>query len=187
MRHQDYNQVTFGVEIEFVARDKRSGTSTCSSHSMLALCKDEVARSGVPVVLFLPQSNKDRPNYTVWNVTEDISIEELTSSSESLLSQAPGHRVELVSPTYRIEDDWKSEIQKVLCALTESALFGVTVNRSTGLHIHMDLGDSGLSLDNLRCVAKAVVHFESGELPVSLSGPIEQSDNTTKVLSIVDE
>jgi hypothetical protein len=26
-----------------------------------------------------------------------------------------------------------------------------------------------------------------GELPVSLSGPIEQSDNTTKVLSIVDE
>jgi hypothetical protein len=27
----------------------------------------------------------------------------------------------------------------------------------------------------------------TGELPVSLSGPIEQSDNTTKVLSIVDE
>jgi hypothetical protein len=27
----------------------------------------------------------------------------------------------------------------------------------------------------------------TGELPISLSGPIEQSDNTTKVLSIVDE
>jgi hypothetical protein len=26
-----------------------------------------------------------------------------------------------------------------------------------------------------------------GELPVSLSGPIEQSDNMTKILSIVEE
>jgi hypothetical protein len=161
MRPQDYNQLTFGVEFEFVARDQRSGTSTCSSQSMLALCKDEIARTGVPVLLSLPQSTKDRPNYTVWNVTEDISIEELTSSSESPLSPAPGHGVELVSPTYRMEDDWESEIQKVLCALADSALFGVTVNRSTGLHVHVGLGDMGLSLDNLRCVAKAVVHFES--------------------------
>jgi hypothetical protein len=33
----------------------------------------------------------------------------------------------------------------------------------------------------------ALIPDHTGELPVSPSGPIEQSDNTTKVISIVDE
>jgi hypothetical protein len=66
-------------------RSPGHGNSTaCLSGLPHGWSNDEVTRIGASARIVLPRSTKEQPDYTVWNATEDISIQELTSSTESL-------------------------------------------------------------------------------------------------------
>jgi len=131
-----------------------------------------INESGPKAALYLPTSLRTVPDFTVWNVTTDATINEVTSgsdSSESAMRNRSG--VEITTPTYVLATtDWESEVRVVLGylqnAFSERKLVW-KANRSTGLHVHVgrvSIGDgvsqSTFSLDETRRIVKVVVKFE---------------------------
>lgn len=102
-----------------------------------------------------------KPNYSKWNVTHDLSIEEYISSMES--STIPGFRVglEIISPILLSRNGWAAEIVSVINILKD---LNLRVNSTTGMHVHVGLEEAIFSLQEVKSISKCVIRIE-GEYP----------------------
>lgn len=76
--------LSIGVEIEGVAlrRATSSAPFPLNSDHQLRLIVDELERNNLPARVYVPSSTRGTgPNYSVWNVTIDATVSEVTSGS----------------------------------------------------------------------------------------------------------
>ena len=101
------------------------------------------------------------PDYEVWNITSDNSIETQTSSMDDSPKNNRLCRVgiELISPIFRYNDpNWPSQIVTVFRSLN---FLHLKANRSTGLHVHIGRESGSFELSEVKKIAKYVLVFES--------------------------
>jgi hypothetical protein len=78
--------LSIGVEIEGVAlrRATSSAPFPLNSDHQLRLIVDELERNNLPARVYVPSSTRGTgPNYSVWNVTIDATVSEVTSGSDT--------------------------------------------------------------------------------------------------------
>lgn len=100
-----------------------------------------ISTTGVVAKPYMPTPTRGSPNYTIWNVVVDSTIQEVTSHSDASDSAYQScFSIELVSPTYYETDkaSWKDNVHLALGGVNERVSW--RANRSTGLHVHMGRG-----------------------------------------------
>src|SRR5271169_965332 len=118
--------LTFGFELELVVGSQTvlaAAKSFGRTNIFLPTADREVysyfakllTEGGFPAEAYLPTSTRSCPDYSKWNFTHDSSIIDDTSSTEG----SPGKRhrrvgMELVSPVFKIHDDWEDSIRNAL-------------------------------------------------------------------------
>jgi len=165
---------TIGFEVEVVVMSKtvlqvaqEAGRDSVSDEMMERDVYTYIRRKflsiGVGANIYFPEPTGHGPDYSVWNITSDNSIETNTSSME-YSPQAPQIfrvGVELISPIFVfIDDGWPSTVRRVFGALNEMHW---RPNRSTGLHVHVGSRDRPFTLEEVKEIAKYVLVFESEE------------------------
>ncbi|MAQ49077.1 MAG: hypothetical protein CL720_05110 [Chloroflexi bacterium] len=98
--------------------------------------------------------------------------------TDSSLRSIRGHAYELVSPKLKGADGIE-ELRKVCEAL--NSVEGVTVNRSCGLHVHLDCND--LSMNDIRTVYERYAEYEG---QIDLVMPQSRRGRTQWAASITD-
>src|SRR5271169_3380295 len=74
-----------------------------------------LTEGGFQAEAYLPTSTRSCPDYSKWNFTNDSSIVDDTSSTEG--SPSVSHcrvGMELVSPVFKIHDEWEDSIRNAL-------------------------------------------------------------------------
>ena len=165
---------TIGFEVEVVVMPKtvlqvaqEAGRDIVSDEMMerdvYAYIRRKFHSIGLGANIYIPDPTGHGPDYSVWNITSDNSIETNTSSMESS-PQAPRLfrvGVELISPIFVfINDEWPSTVRRVFGALNEMHW---RPNRSTGLHVHVGSRYRPFTLKEVKEIAKYVLAFEGKE------------------------
>lgn len=158
--------LSVGVEVEAIILKYRSPLPS-RDYARLELVAKALEAGGLSARVFLPSSTRDIPDFSVWNVVMDVTIEEATSgsdASENTITERFG--VEVVSPIFFTEmNTWAGQIRSAMQAV--SLAFTWKANRSTGLHVHVGRGrEDQFTLPQLKRLAIMVVRFE-GKLPSS--------------------
>ena len=161
--------LTFGFELELVVGSQtvlRAAKSFGRENIFHSTADREVysyfakllTDGGCLASVYLPRSTRSRPDYSKWNLTHDSSIVEDTSSMEGSPSDT-NYRVgmELVSPVFRVRDEWENT---TLNALTRINQTDVRVNSTTGLHVHIGLEGRDFILEQVKRLAQYVIIFE---------------------------
>lgn len=116
---------------------------------------------GVKSNIHIQGPSRHLPDYKVWNITSDNSIETQTSSMDDSPKNNRLCRVgiELISPIFHYNDpNWPSQIVTVFHNLNSLHL---KANRSTGLHVHIGHESGSFELTEVKEIAKYVLVFES--------------------------
>ncbi|KAL7271432.1 hypothetical protein RUND412_005809 [Rhizina undulata] len=164
-------KITFGIEVEVVAAGFTKGSILHGVQQEEKILHD-VAKcltdAGVEVELICDTFPSEKPSYTKWVVTEDISIMYDPNAIIEFFSQHPSWRVEklihggveIISPVLHVvpPEDWKAEISNVLRILKDN--YRLHFNRSTGLHVHVGYGESEFPFPKLLNIAAVLVLFE---------------------------
>ncbi|KAI3394575.1 hypothetical protein diail_2566 [Diaporthe ilicicola] len=90
--------------------------------------------------------------YQDWVLTDDVTLK----GDEKTM-----YAVEIVSPILKAEpykSGWRTEINHMFKAI--NSLCAIRSNRSCGFHVHLSPIGSGWSLQELKGIATAVIHFE---------------------------
>ncbi|RHZ47510.1 uncharacterized protein CDV56_101089 [Aspergillus thermomutatus] len=161
-RLQDWFDLFDGMEMVGL---KASLNCWVTSPTALQTIANAIRRCGQSANVFLPRSTRSTPNYTVWNVTLDVTILEETSTMSDTDSQEDTEcfGVEIVSPVLKVDSDWARSIESVLGSSRLPAFVSLKTNRSTGLHVHVGYSDGFVdrfTLEQLKLLAVAVVFFE---------------------------
>jgi hypothetical protein len=122
---------------------------------------------GVGANVYFPEPTGHDPDYSVWNITSDNSIETNTSSME-YSPQAPQicrvgvELISLIQVCVFIDDGWPSTgtVRRVFGALNEMHW---RPNRTTGLHVHVGSRDRPFTLEEVKEKYVTVLVFESEE------------------------
>jgi hypothetical protein len=117
------NQV-FGIEIEL------TGITRERAAKVIAQCFE--SRATYKAGIYKQYEIKDSEN-RIWKVERDSSIRAQRKSSGRLLYAGDEYRVEIVSPKCKYKDIQR--IQEIVRLLRKA---GAIVNRSCGIHIHID-------------------------------------------------
>ena len=172
--HYSLGRFTVGFEVEVVVMPKtvlqvahEARRDIVSDETMerdvYAYIHQKCHSIGVGANIYIPDPTGHGPDYSVWNITSDNSIETNTSSMESS-PQAPALfrvGVELISPIFVFNDDgWPSIVRRVFGALNEMHW---RPNRSTGLHVHVGSRYRPFTLEEVKEIAKYVLVFEGKE------------------------
>ncbi|TFK96408.1 hypothetical protein BDV98DRAFT_576240 [Pterulicium gracile] len=159
--------LTFGIEVEAIVVKRRQSQTPLPAIDLkqLQLVSDCLTASGLQSRVFIPTARTLGPDFTIWNVVQDITIEELTSQSDSSPSGAVQRfGVEIVSPIFRLDDaSWRTDISKAVQAVSAELVW--KANRSAGFHVHVgttgaDQSDE-FTLSQLKRIAVMVIRFEA--------------------------
>jgi hypothetical protein len=155
--------LSIGLEIEAIVLSLNSAAEIPrSTQAQLQLIANAISATGVVARAYMPTTTRASPNYTIWNVVVDSTIDEVTSHSDTSDSAYQSRfGVELVSPTYykTDESDWKDDIQLALGGVSDRVSW--KANRSAGLHVHVGRGlDDVFTLPQLKRLAILVCRFE---------------------------
>jgi hypothetical protein len=160
--------LSIGVEIEGVAlrRATSSAPFPLNSDHQLRLIVDELERNNLPARVYVPSSTRGTgPNYSVWNVTIDATVSEVTSGSDtgpSAFRERFGF--EVISPilynTNANDIEWQQQLQWGVESIGNAVTW--KANSSTGFHLHVGPGSDGgkFSLDSVKKVAMFFCRFE---------------------------
>jgi hypothetical protein len=161
--------LTFGFELELVvgsATVLAAAKSFGRSKIFLPTVDREVysyfakllTEGGFQAEAYMPTSTRSCPDYRKWNFTNDSSIVDDTSSMEGSPSDI-GCRVgmELVSPVFRVHDEWDDSIRNALMTLNRT---DIRVNSTTGFHVHIGMEGRDFSIEEVKRLAQYVIIFE---------------------------
>ena len=165
--------LSIGLEFEaIVLKVKFKGPEAVISRSVdkqLQLIAAAISATGVAASPYMPTSTRASPNYTIWNVVVDSTIQEVTSHSDASDSAYQSRfGIELVSPIYYETDKsgWKDDLHLVLAGVSERVSW--KANRSTGLHVHVGRErDATFTLPQMKRLAVLVCRFEGTSLPIT--------------------
>ena len=133
--------LSLGLEFEVVVHSlKPAAPIPSSTLAQLTIVSKALTSAGLQALPFIPTSTRASPNYTIWNVVTDATIQEVTSNSDASDSAFQSRfGVELVSPVFeeRSGEAWKEEVRRALAAIAQRVEW--KANRSTGLHVHIGL------------------------------------------------
>jgi Putative amidoligase enzyme len=160
--------LTFGFELELVvgsqtvlAAAKSFGRSKISpptiDREVYSYFAKRFTDGGCQAEAYLPTSTRSCPDYSKWNFTNDSSIMDDTSSMEG--SPEPQCRVgmELVSPVFRVRDEWENTTRNALMILNQT---DIRVNSTTGFHVHVGMEGRDFNMAEVKRLAQYVVIFE---------------------------
>ncbi|KAH9981952.1 hypothetical protein BJV74DRAFT_887197 [Russula compacta] len=104
--------LSIGLEFETVVLSlKPAAVIPKSSDAQLQVIADAISATGVKAKVYIPTSTRSSPNYTLWNVVVDSTVQEVTSHSDPSDSAFQSRfGVELVSPTYYETDKSRLEV-----------------------------------------------------------------------------
>ena len=157
----DTVSLTFGYELELVVRCNTVFNATGyrgNEKEVFTYFANLLTENGCKAEAYLPTSTRSCPDYTKWNITNDSTIVEETASMQG--SRVDRHfrvAMELVSPIFRVRDDWENAIQ---IAMASVSLPDVRSNSTTGLHVHIGLEQRDLNVVELKRIAQFVIIFE---------------------------
>jgi hypothetical protein len=131
--------LSVGLEFEAVVLSlKPAAEIPRSTQAQLQLIATAINTTGMAASPYMPTSTCGSPNYTIWNVVVDSTVQEVTLHSDALDSAYQSRfGIELVSPTYYETDKagWKDNVHLALGAVDKCVSW--KANRSTGLHVHV--------------------------------------------------
>ncbi|CVL04773.1 uncharacterized protein FMAN_12856 [Fusarium mangiferae] len=170
--------LSIGLEIEGVALKPVNSALEFppGSEKQLFIIVESLRRAGLSSRVYLPSSTRGAgPDYSIWNVTMDVTVSELTSGSEFENSKfLRRFGFEIVTPIFRnIQDDaWMAQLHAGLDAVGKAVCW--KANRSTGLHVHVGReGDTTkYSLVEVQKIAMFYCRFEVYDR-IGASGSIE--------------
>ena len=76
-----------------------------------------LTKGGSQAEAYLPTSTRSRPDYRKWNFTNNFSIVDMSSMEGSSSDTHFRVGMELVSPVFRVRDEWKNSIRNALMRL----------------------------------------------------------------------
>ncbi|KAK6443176.1 hypothetical protein LTR95_000693 [Oleoguttula sp. CCFEE 5521] len=163
--------LTFGIELEFSAvfHDewlplKQSGHEYFRQMVVQALDENDITADTAFSDIEMQSENRD--NHSLWKLEMDAL--ELSDAEEELLDHPynvayPTERLELISRVLCYDHcGWKKEVAKVLSVLNSTASEGsvLLTNHSTGFHIHIGYGTSGVPLRTAKTVLQISLAYE---------------------------
>jgi hypothetical protein len=167
--------LSVGIELEGVALSRRNSTAEFPEETRrrLRLLRDALNNAHIPSSIYEPLSEalSDRPSlpdYTVWNVTTDDSINVYNYNSDTGMVEAWRTRFgfEIVTRIFSNTDSgrWRDEVRRGLRAISSAVRW--TANSSTGLHVHIGAGGQSarFSLDEVKKIAIFCCRFEGKKL-----------------------
>lgn len=159
--------LSIGIELEGVAvkRYASSQPLPLQTEHQMRLISDALREAGLQSRVYIPSSTRGSgPDYSVWNITIDGTISEITSesSTESAAAYRSRFGFEVVSPVFNdtSSPQWHTDL------ITGIEAIGLAVhwkaNRSTGFHVHIGPGapEAVFSLDEVKKVAIFCCRFE---------------------------
>lgn len=103
--------LSIGLEFEVVVLSLKSAARIPrSTQAQLQLIANAISETGMVASPYMPTSTRGSPNYTIWNVAVDSTIQEVISQSDASDSAYQSRfGVELITPTYYETDkaSWK--------------------------------------------------------------------------------
>ncbi|KAL2669991.1 hypothetical protein Neosp_014870 [[Neocosmospora] mangrovei] len=133
--------LSIGIEIERVAMRGVGSSAPLPTQTdvQLNLLSHALDDAGLESRVYLPSTTRGSgPDYSIWNVTMDITVNEATSGSEADGTEFRRRfGFELISPIFRgIETNaWKDQLRAGMSAINQVVRW--KANRSTGLHVHV--------------------------------------------------
>ncbi|KAF5979619.1 hypothetical protein FBULB1_5641 [Fusarium bulbicola] len=158
--------LSVGLEIEGVALKPANSAFEFppESEKQLFIIVQSLRRAGLSSRVYHPSSTRGAgPDYSIWNVTMDVTVSELTSGSEFESSKFRRRfGFEVITPIFRnLRDDaWMALLHAGLNAVGNAVSW--KANRSTGLHVHVGReGDTTkYSLVEVQKIAMFYCRFE---------------------------
>ncbi|CCT73773.1 uncharacterized protein FFB20_01826 [Fusarium fujikuroi] len=178
--------LSIGLEIEGVALKPVNSALEFppESEKQLFIIVESLRRAGLSSRVYLPSSTRGAgPDYSIWNVTMDVTVSELTSGSEFENSKfLRRFGFEIVTPIFRdIQDDaWMAQLHAGLDAVGKAVCW--KANRSTGLHVHVGReGDTTkYSLVEVQKIAMFYCRFEAA---IDEFHPAHRSEENEYIMS----
>lgn len=168
--------VTFGIELEFIAVFPREffldfieegDNPDAVTGISRALSADGIPSTGHESLEDDEEINSNAESYSMWNVAEEGGLrlsdsERIAWRLEVASTECRIESVEVSSRKLRISEDWQSEVARVLQNLKDLADAGCRfiTNASTGLHVHIALGDQRMPLRTVKNVLQLCTAFE---------------------------
>ncbi|KAJ4201600.1 hypothetical protein NW767_006687 [Fusarium falciforme] len=158
--------LSIGIEIEGVAMNRVGSSAPFPTRTevQLRLLSDALDDAGLESRVYLPSTTRGSgPDYSIWNVTMDVTVSEATSGSEAEDSKFRRRfGFELISPVFRgIENNaWMNQLRAGISSINRVVRW--KANRSTGLHVHVgrDVGSLKYSLLEVKKIAMLYCRFE---------------------------
>ena len=162
---------TIGFEVEVVVMSRsvqdaakaigRQGiVEAAMERDVFTFLKHMIQGLGKEASVYVPGPTHNVPDYKVWNITSDNSIEVTTTSMDDTPPKKRPIRVgvELISPKFCFTtSDWETDVITVFTSLNQ---LHWKPNRSTGLHVHVGVKGREFTLAELKGIAKYVLIFE---------------------------
>jgi len=128
------DEVSYGIEIEFVAKTVEDETRNMSTDEYKEFLANKIFEAGEPCIV----NSYTGRQYDKWQLKYDCSVE---LTDEQLTSKYNGTKhwdtLEMVSPVLKGRDGLK-RIEKVLNIMKKH---GAMINESCGTHIHVSVND----------------------------------------------
>ncbi|KAI0121254.1 putative amidoligase [Xylariales sp. AK1849] len=178
--------LSVGVEIEGVAlrRAQSSAPFPIACERQLQIIADAMNEAGNDARIYIPSTIRGTgPDYTIWNVTLDATVSEITSNSDAEDSEFKTRfGFELVSPVFynTNERQWQRDLRRGIEPIQTAIKW--KANRSTGLHVHIGRGATGrmYTLDEVKKIAIFYCRFESA---IDEFHPLHRSQDNENIMS----
>lgn len=158
-------RLTFGVELEFVLatldpdcfnpnpKDPRkvSKEILCDVNAINNDIFERLKEVGIPATVDRDDSSEYLPDEacrTTWVLKSDVTVRGPFPDNEDGSNYYDNNGMEIVSPPYYYDEAAREAIQTVVRTLRKNYL--IQVNESTGFHVHVGNGYSGLQWNLLR-------------------------------------
>ena len=161
--------LTFGFELELVVGSQTvlaAAKSFGRTKIFLPTADREVysyfakllTDGGCQAEAYLPTSTRSRPDYSKWNLTNDSSILDDTSSMEG--SPSDSHcrvGMELVSPVFSVREEWENSTRNAVMRLNRT---DIRVNSTRAFHVHIGVEGRNFTIEEVKRLAQYVIIFE---------------------------
>ena len=161
-------ELTFGVEMEAFAAMEPQHFQALEAKSLRSEIKTRLDALPWIETHMLKQDFMStaqyalEPDYSVWNITEDPSVEPNDCSQFAMHEVC---QLELISPIYKANSpDWEQDFRGVLHEETfnplDQPMIHFETNMFTHLHVHIGQGTNGFDFRTVRNLALLVLLFE---------------------------
>ncbi|KPM37075.1 hypothetical protein AK830_g9480 [Neonectria ditissima] len=158
--------LSIGLEVEGVATRRTTSSQRFPNQvdQQMRIIASALREAGLDCRVYFPSGTRGTgPDFSVWNVTVDITVIEVTSGSSADASAFQGRfGFEIITPVfYQTENDfWIQELRTGINSIADAVVW--KANRSTGLHVHVGRGanDAVWTLQEIQRIAAFYIRFE---------------------------